>query len=182
MEKKFYPLSKEPLDNGSRSRCKDVVFPSYAFDAVSLSLHCDGLGFLVANNWVPSISSSGSHIVGIAWAILAIITMWSPIFHLLVALYRGFQILVPSLGTWWMMTQGRGMIPLCAPHIPLCAHIVSKEALVAILRRLHVRRNLSFALCGPGKGHFSTFRKVRLSGKKTCRRCSSRRIMHTISV
>ena len=33
------------------------------------------------------------------------------------------------------------MIPLCAPNIPLCAHIISKEALVAVLRWLHVRSN-----------------------------------------
>ena len=33
------------------------------------------------------------------------------------------------------------MIPLCAPNISLCAHIVYKEALVAVLRRLHVRSN-----------------------------------------
>ena len=31
------------------------------------------------------------------------------------------------------------MIPLCAPNIPLYAHIVYKEALVAVLRRLHIR-------------------------------------------
>ena len=31
------------------------------------------------------------------------------------------------------------MIPLCAPNIPLCVHIVSKEALVAVLMRLHIR-------------------------------------------
>ena len=42
-----------------------------------------------------------------------------------------------------MVTQGRGMIPLCAPNIPLRAHIVSKEALVAVLRWLHVRSNCS---------------------------------------
>ena len=33
------------------------------------------------------------------------------------------------------------MIPFCAPNIPLCAHIVSKEALVAVLRWLHIRSN-----------------------------------------
>ena len=33
------------------------------------------------------------------------------------------------------------MIPFCAPNIPLCAHIVSKEALVVVLRRLHIRSN-----------------------------------------
>ena len=40
-----------------------------------------------------------------------------------------------------MVTQGTGMIPLCAPNIPLCAHVVSKEALVVVLRRLHIRSN-----------------------------------------
>ena len=45
-----------------------------------------------------------------------------------------------------MVTQGRGMIPLCDPNIPLCAHIVSKEVLVAVLRRIHVRSNYPF-LC-----------------------------------
>ena len=33
------------------------------------------------------------------------------------------------------------MIPLCAPNIPLCAHIMSKKALVVVLRRLHIRSN-----------------------------------------
>ena len=33
------------------------------------------------------------------------------------------------------------MIPLCAPNIPFCAHIVSKKALVDVLRRLHIRSN-----------------------------------------
>ena len=33
------------------------------------------------------------------------------------------------------------MLPLCAPNIPLCAYIMSKEALVAALRRLHIRSN-----------------------------------------
>ena len=36
------------------------------------------------------------------------------------------------------------MIPLCAPNIPLCAHIVSKEALVVVLRRLHIRSTYPF--------------------------------------
>ena len=62
------------------------------------------------------------------------------------ALYRGFQILLPSLGTWWMVTRGRGMIPLCAQNIPLCYHIVSKEALVVVLRWIHIRSNCPF-LC-----------------------------------
>ena len=38
------------------------------------------------------------------------------------------------------------MIPLCAPNIPLCAHIVSKEVLVAVFRQLHIRSN--FPLLG----------------------------------
>ena len=33
------------------------------------------------------------------------------------------------------------MILSCAPNIPLCAHIVSKEALVAVLRWIHIRSN-----------------------------------------
>ena len=113
--------------------------------AVSLSLYCVDWASWMANNHVPSISNSRSHTVGISWEIFASITMWSPILHLMVALYRGFQILLPSLSTWWMVTQGRGMIPLCAPNIPFCSHIVSKEALVAVLRRLHVRSNFLFA-------------------------------------
>ena len=68
----------------------------------------------------------------------------------MVALYRRFEILLPSLGTLWMVTQERAMIPLCAPNIPLCAHLVSKEALVVVLRQLQVRNHLSYALCGPG--------------------------------
>ena len=32
-----------------------------------------------------------------------------------------------------MVTQGRGMIPLWASHIPLCAHMMSREALVAVI-------------------------------------------------
>ena len=61
-----------------------------------------------------------------------------------------FKSSLPSLGSWRMVTQERGMIPLCAPNIPLCAHIVSKEALMVVLRRLQVRNHLSFSLCGPG--------------------------------
>ena len=52
----------------------------------------------------------------------------------MVVLYRRIQILLPSLGTLWMVTQERGMIPLCSPNIPFCAHIVSNEALVVVLR------------------------------------------------
>ena len=33
------------------------------------------------------------------------------------------------------------MISFCVPNIPLCAHIVSKEALVVVLRWLHIRSN-----------------------------------------
>ena len=33
------------------------------------------------------------------------------------------------------------MIPLCAPNIPLSDDIVSKEVLVVVLRRLHIRSN-----------------------------------------
>ena len=77
--------------------------------------------------------------------------MCSPIVHLLVAFYRRIQILLPSLGTFWMVTQERGMIPLCATNIPLCAHLIFKEALVAVLRQLQERNHLSYALCGPGK-------------------------------
>ena len=117
--------------------------------AVSLSLYYVDWACWVANKWVPSIFSSGSHTDGISWEILASITMWSPILHLMVALYRGFQILLHSLGTMSMVTQGRGMIHLCAPNIPLCAHIVSKEALVVVLRQLQVRDHLSLLFVVP---------------------------------
>ena len=75
--------------------------------------------------------------------------MCSQFLHLMVALYRRFQILLPSLGILWMVTQGRGMIPLCARNILLCAHLMFKEVLVVVLRWLQVRNHLSFALCGP---------------------------------
>ena len=71
-------------------------------------------------------------------AILASITMCSQVFHLLVAFYRRIQILLPSLGTLCMVTQERGMIPLCSTNIPLCAPLMSKEALVVVLRWLQV--------------------------------------------
>ena len=67
--------------------------------------------------------------------------MCSQVLHLLVALYRRIQILLPSLGTLWMVTQERGMIPLSATNIPLCAPLMSKEALVAVLRWLQVRNH-----------------------------------------
>ena len=69
--------------------------------------------------------------------------MCSQILHLMVALYKRIQILLPSLGTLWMVTQERGVIPLCA-------HLMSKEALVVVLRCFQVRGHLSFALCGLG--------------------------------
>ena len=34
-----------------------------------------------------------------------------------------------------------GYDSIVCSNIPLCAHIVSKEALVAVLRRLHIRSN-----------------------------------------
>ena len=64
--------------------------------------------------------------------------MCSQVFHLLVEFYRRIQILFPYLGTLWMVTQERGMIPLCATNIPLCVPLMSKEALVAVLRQLQV--------------------------------------------
>ena len=33
------------------------------------------------------------------------------------------------------------MIPLWASHIPLCAYMMSREALVVVLRRLHIKSN-----------------------------------------
>ena len=79
--------------------------------------------------------------------------MCSQVLHLMVALYRRIQILLPSLGTLWMVTQERGMIPLCATNIPLCAPLMSKEALVVVFRRLQVCEItiLEHAFCGPGK-------------------------------
>ena len=62
---------------------------------------------------------------------MASITMCSQVVHLLVALYRRIQILLPSFGKLWMVTQERGIILLCAP-------LMSKEALVAILRQIQV--------------------------------------------
>ena len=46
------------------------------------------------------------------------------------------------------------MIPLCAPNIPLCAHIFSKEALVAVLRRLHIRSNYPLLCVVPERNIF----------------------------
>ena len=135
------------------------MFSSQDFlGVISLSLYYVDWTCWVANNWFPSIFSSNSHTDGISWAILAIITMCSPILHLMVALYRRFQTSLPSLGTWRMVTQERGMIPLWNPNISLCAHIVSKEALVAVLRWLQVRNHFSFSFCGPIKRHFSILR------------------------
>ena len=64
-----------------------------------------------------------------------------------------------------MVTQGRGMIPLCAPNIPLCAHIVSKEALVAVLRRLHIRSNCPL-LCVVPESNFFPFPGMRAYQEK----------------
>ena len=143
------------------------IFLSQAcLSALSLSLYCVDWACWVANKWFPSIFTSGSHTSSVSWEILASITMCSPILHVIVVLYRRFQILLPSPGTLWMVTQERGMIPLCAPNISLCAHILSKEALVVVLRWLQVRNHLSYALCGPRKWHFSTLRIVRISFHK----------------
>ena len=46
------------------------------------------------------------------------------------------------------------MIPLCAPNIPLCAHIVSKEALVVVLRQLHIRSKCPFLCVVPKSDSF----------------------------
>ena len=93
--------------------------------------------------------------------------MCPPILHLMVDLYRIFQILLPSLGTWWMVTQGRGMIPLCAPNIPLCAHIVSKEVLVAVLRQFHVRINCPL-LCMVPESEIFPFSRMHDYWEKMC--------------
>ena len=86
--------------------------------------------------------------------------MCSQILHLMAALYRRIQILLPSLVKFWMVTQERGMIPLCAPWM-------SKEALVVVLRRFQVRNHC------PGVGffvvlesEFSTPNIVHISGHK----------------
>ena len=127
-----------------------MLLSQACLSAVSLSLYCGGLNLLD----VQQLSSLYLHLwITHCWyclGILADITMCSPILHLMVALYRRIQILLPSLGTLWMVTQERGMIPLCDPNIPLCAHLVSKETLVALVRPLQVRGHFSFALCGPG--------------------------------
>ena len=68
---------------------------------------------------------SGIHTVGFLGEILASITMCSPFVHLLVAFYRRIQILLPSLGTLWIVTQERRVIPLCVTFIPLCAPLMS---------------------------------------------------------
>ena len=123
---------------GSKSRCKDVFTSKLtSVQSFPLSTVVDWTCWM-ANNWVPSIFSSKSHTAGIAWEILASIKMCSPILHAMVALYRRIQILLSYLGTLWMVTQERGMIPLCATNIPLCAPLMSKEALVAVLTRLQV--------------------------------------------
>ena len=95
----------------------------------------------MANNWVPSISAPDHTLQVLLGAILTSITMCSQNFHLLVAFYRRIQILLPSLGTLCMVTQEREMIPLCATNIPLCAPLMSKEAMVAVLRWLQVRNH-----------------------------------------
>ena len=152
---------------GSKSRCKDVFTSKLAsVQSLPLATIVDWTCWM-ANNWVPSIFSSESHTAGIAWEILANITMCSQVLHLMVALYGRIQILLPSLVTLWMVTQERGMIPLCATNIPSCAPLMSKEALVIVLRQLQ-NRNHCPGVCflWSLKVTFATPRIVRISSQK----------------
>ena len=68
------------------------------------------------------------------------------------------------------------MIPLWASHIPFCAHMMSMEALVVVLRWLHIRSNCPFLVVVP-KSDFFPFPRMRAyQEKKAHIRRSSRRI------
>ena len=57
------------------------------------------------------------------------------------------------------------MIPLCAPNTPLCAHIMSREVLVVVLRWIHIRSNcplLGVVL----ESNFFHFQECTLIGQK----------------
>ena len=106
---------------------------------------------------------------------MGITTMCYPILHLMVALYRRFQILLPSLGTLWMVTQERGMIPLCA-------HLMFKEALVVFLRQLQVRNHCPrVCFVWSQKVTFRHSQDCAHIEKKSTQRRSSQRIMRTKS-
>ena len=104
--------------------------------SLTLSLYCGGLRCWVANYRVLFSSSSWvTHNAGVAWATLASITLWSPFVHLLVILY-GWASNPPSL-PWYMMDGDprERCDSIVFSNILLCAHIMSKEALVAVLGR-----------------------------------------------
>ena len=114
--------------------------------SLPLSLCYVGLRCWVANNRVLFSSNSRPYTTGVAWETFTNIKLWSPFLHLFVGLYRWVSN-PPSLP--WYMIDGdpreRYDSILCS-NIPLCAHIVSKEALVDVLRRLHIRSNCTL-LC-----------------------------------
>ena len=123
--------------------------------------------FWMANNWFPSISALDHMLLVLLGEILASIIMCSQVFHLLVAFYRIIQILLPSLGTLWMVTQERGMIPSCATNIPLCAPLISKKALLAVLRQLQVWNHCpGVCFLWSQKVTFATPRIVHFLGQK----------------
>ena len=136
---------------GCKSWCKDVFTPKLAsVQSLPLSTMVDWTCWM-ANNWVPSIFSSRSHTASIAWAILARESSKS-----------SFPLLVHC--GWW---PKRGMIPLCATNIPLCAPLMSKEALVVVLKRLQVRNHCpGVCFLWSQKVAFSTPRIACISGQK----------------